>query len=58
MAHSSSSYHHKFINLQTGMSVHWEMVAASKSVLTVQAPTVVSATMDIYCRQLARTVRL
>ena len=40
------------------MSVHWEMVAASKSVLTVQAPTVVSATMDIDCSQMARTVRL
>ena len=58
MAHSSSSYHHKFINLQIGMSVHWEMVAASRSVLTMQAPTGVSATMDIHCRQMARTVRL
>ena len=40
------------------MSVHWEMAAVSKGVLTVQAPTGVSAIMDIYCKQMARTVRL
>ena len=36
------------------MSVPWEMVAASTSVLTVQAPTGVSATLGIYCRQMAK----
>ena len=32
------------------------MVAASTGVLTVQAPTGVSAILDIYCRQMARSV--
>ena len=36
------------------MSVPWEMVVASTSVLTVQAPTGVSAILDIYCRQMAK----
>ena len=36
----------------------WEMVAVSKSVLTVQAPSGVSAISDIDCRLMARTVRL
>ena len=44
--------------LQIGMSVPWEMVAASNDVLTVQAPTGVSAILDIYHRKMARSVRM
>ena len=34
------------------------MVAASTSVLTVQAPTGVSATLDIYCSQMAKVAEI
>ena len=47
-----------YLSLQIGMSVPWEMVAASNNVLTVQAPTGVSAILDIYHRKMARSVRL
>ena len=47
-----------YLSLQMYMSVPWKMVAASTSVLTVQAPTGVSATLGIYRRQMARNVSL
>lgn len=34
------------------------MVAASTNVLTVQAPTGVSATLDIYCSQMAKVAEI
>ena len=40
------------------MSVPWKMVAASTSVLTVQAPTGVSATLDIYCSQMEKVAEI
>ena len=40
------------------MSVPWKMVAASTSVLIVQAPTGVSVTLDIYCRQMAKVAEI
>ena len=46
------------LSSQIGMSVPWKMVAASKGVLTVQAPTGVSAILDIYYRKMAKSVRL
>ena len=43
---------------QMYMSVPWKMVAASTSVLTVQAPTGVSATLDIYCSQMEKVAEI
>ena len=40
------------------MSVPWKMVAASTSVLTVQAPTGVSATLNIYCKQMEKVAEI
>ena len=40
------------------MSVPWKMVAASTGVLTVQAPTGASVTLDIYCRQMAKVAEI
>ena len=40
------------------MSVPWKMVAASTSVLTVQAPTGVSATLGIYCKQMEKVAEI
>jgi len=40
------------------MSVPWKMVAASTSVLTEQAPTGVSATLDIYCKQMEKVAEI